>query len=491
MTFLRNETAKRRLLWAAAMFFLVLLLVYRLVIAFSYKQELTNGESNNLWNAMNAAHGKALYSDPEELPLEVFQYTPLSQLPVILFASIFDSESPNYLYHISLFGRLAALCYNLLTGYIIYVLLIRIYVADRLTAFLGSLLFFSTLTHPNFAIRPDALLLITVMLLALGFIQALLKEQWKALYLLSFLVGLAMLVKQDAFFVMGPVGFFLLVYRKWKAFLLSSFFFLAGVVFFFSLAHIVFGPHFFYSVTKGIQMKSSASQAILVFDRAISLFGLPFILSLLIAGYIVFFERTDRKMVLLSLFTAGYAVLGFASSFKPGSWVNYYTFFILFGSVLSVVFFQGLFKESRFPYFITLFVLLVGGIFWFRQVYFYTLPYLKGTEAKKEYEATYIVSEKIKKELNLTGDDNIFVANQLIRTFLFTHSVLVNTEYYGVSNFNYEKFKAKENKNIRYIIASEEEIGGIDFLYNTFNLGLDSFKPIIQIDKFIIYKKDG
>ena len=408
---------------------------------------------------------------------------------MILFASIFDAESPEYLYRVSLFGRLAALCYNLLTGYIIYVLLIRIYVVDRLTAFLGSLLFFSTLTHPNFAIRPDALLIITVMLLALGFIQALLKEQWKALYVLSFLVGLAMLVKQDAFFVMGPVGFFLLVYRKWKALILSSFLFLAGAVFFFSLAHIVFGPHFLYSVTKGIQMKSSASQAILVFDRAISLFGLPFLLSLLIAGYIVFFERTDRKMVLLSLFTAGYAVLGFASSFKPGSWVNYYTFFILFGSVLSVVFFQGLFKESRFPYFITLFVLLVGGIFWFRQVYFYTLPYLKGTEAKQEYEAIYTVSEKTKKELKLTEDDHVLVANQLLRNFLFINSVMVNTEYYGISSFDYSKFIHAADKKVKYLIASDSEMPIIQDVSGRFNLSFESYTAFSTIGDFRIFKK--
>jgi hypothetical protein len=491
MTFPLKETAERRLLWALALGFFAAILVYRLTIAFSYKQELINGESNNIWNAMNVAHGKPIYSNPEELPLEVFQYTPVSQLPVIVFAKLFNSESKDYLYRISLFGRLTVLFYNLITGYLLFLLLSTIFHVEKFTAFLGALLFFSTLSHPNFSIRPDALLLLVNVALSFGFFTALLHNRNKMLYLMSFLVGFSMLIKQDAFFIMGPVGLFLLFYRKWKELVITSAVFFLGVVFFFALAHGIFGEYFFYSVTKGIQMKSSISQAILVFDRALSLYGFQFIFSLVVAVYLCAFERKNQKLVLLSLFTAVYALLGFASSLKPGSWVNYYTFFILFGSLLSVVFFHRFLNQFRASYFLILAVIITGGVFWFRQIYFYTLPYLKDSGPKADYAAVYNASVKIKNVLELKKGDHVIIANQLLRTFLFEYSVMVNTEYYGLSGFNYDKFRAKNDKEVDYIIASTEEAGIISFLSSTFEIETTSYLPVQEINNFIIYGKEG
>lgn len=486
-----NENARTRILWSLAIGFLALLLFYRLFISFSYKQELVNGESNNIWNALNVAHGKPMYSNPEDLPLEVFQYTPMSQLPIVFFASILDSDSSDYLYRNSVFGRLTVLLYNLLTGYIIYLILIRFYNTDKFTAGLGSLLFFSTLSHPAFAIRPDAFLLLANVCLAYGFVSALLEARTNRLYLMSFLVGMAMLIKQDAFFIMGPVGLFLLMYWRKKELFFSSLFFIAGVFFFFGLAHLLFGEYFFYSVTKGIQMKSSLSQAISVFDRAISLYGFQFAFSLIVACYFLVFKRDNQKVLLLSLFNLVYMFLGFAASFKPGSWVNYYTLFILFGSVSLIHFFHTNVKIPNSKQFLLVMVLLVGGIFWSRQVYFYTLPYLKYAESKAEYEAVYRTSVKIKKVLELNKDDRIIIAHPLLRNFLFNHSIMVNTEYYGISGFNYDKFRSDENKKINYIIALEKELDIIKMLGTTFHVDFDSFLPIQKIDNFIIYRKNA
>ena len=85
---------------------LVALLIYRLVISFSYKSELTNGESNNIWKAINVANGNTIYNNPEQLPLDVFQYTPISEYPIILFAKVLNPNSINYVHWITVLGRL-------------------------------------------------------------------------------------------------------------------------------------------------------------------------------------------------------------------------------------------------------------------------------------------------------------------------------------------------------------------------------------------------
>ena len=489
MIFPVNENVKGRLLWAAAIGFFVVFFVYRLILVFSYSQELVNGESNNIWNAMNVAHGKPIYSNPEDLPLEVFQYTPISQLPLIAFAKLFDSESPGYLYHISLFGRLIVLIYNLVTVYLLFLLLLKTFHVQKFTAFLGALLCFSTLSHPNFSIRPDALLLLANVALSLGFFTALLNQKNKTLYLLSFLVGLSMLIKQDAFFIMGPVGMFLLIYRKWKELLCTSVSFILGVVCFFFIAHKIFGEFFFYSVSHGIQVSSSISQAILVVDRALSLYGFQFIISLVVSGYLLIVEPKNKKMLLLSLFSCVYFLLGFAASSKHGSWVNYYTFFILFGSLLSVVFFHHYLKQTHKSYFIILAVFVTGGLFGFRQIYFYTMPYIKQEKPKALYESIYRTSRQIKADLGLKEGDNAIVAHQLLRNFLFKHSVMVNTEYYGLSEFNYDKFVKTKNKDVDYIIAANEEADVIAHLASTFNIDRTTYLPVQEIDKIKIYKK--
>ena len=84
----------------------LVLIVYRLLICFNYTTELCVGETNNIWSAMNVAHGKQMYTHPEVSPFEIFQYTPVSQFPIILGSKLFNSNSINYSYSVLVFGTL-------------------------------------------------------------------------------------------------------------------------------------------------------------------------------------------------------------------------------------------------------------------------------------------------------------------------------------------------------------------------------------------------
>jgi hypothetical protein len=153
---------------------------------------------------MNVAHGKPIYSNPEALPLEVFQYTPLSQIPIICYAYLLDDTSPFYLYWITVLGRLTALAANCITAWLIYRLLKVVFQIPSNLAFAGGIMVLASFTHAAFAVRPDALTLLVTTWISIGFFRAIHSDKQRNLIVFSFLTAFAVLFKQDAFFLLVP-----------------------------------------------------------------------------------------------------------------------------------------------------------------------------------------------------------------------------------------------------------------------------------------------
>jgi hypothetical protein len=151
-------------------------IIYRLLICFNYQPELCNGESNNVWKSLSVANGEGLYNDPEKLPLEVFQYTPLFEFPVIFIAKILDKSSPDYLANVTMLGRLFVLVLNLLLTFIISKICFQFLSIDKIKSYACGLTSLLLLTHPIYAIRPDSTLLVFVFLTLLFYLQRIKKE---------------------------------------------------------------------------------------------------------------------------------------------------------------------------------------------------------------------------------------------------------------------------------------------------------------------------
>ncbi|MFN5030958.1 MAG: ArnT family glycosyltransferase [Flavobacteriia bacterium] len=485
MTFRKTETENKPeyLLRLALFAFFAILLFYRLCIAFSFKHELVNGESNNIWNAMNVAHGKPIYTNPEALPLEVFQYTPLSQIPIISYAYLLDDTSPYYLYWITVLGRLTALAANCITAWLIVRLLKEVFQIPSNLAFAGGIMVLTSFTHAAFAVRPDALTLLVSTWVSIGFFRAIHSDKQRNLIVFSFLTAFAVLFKQDAFFVLVPVGIFLLYERKWYQVIYISASLILGLLLFLGAGQLLFGQFFLYSITQGIKTPGHLSQAFLVFDKFTSVFLIQFILGVVIAGYYIFSEKENRLVSLLSITFISLLTLAFTGSFKSGAWINYYSSAIIW-SVPLIVFY---FVKSHQKYVLLLLIISVNTVFFFRQAYFYTMPFVQPLSAKEKYIEKHDLAIALKNKLDLNPSTKLIVIDPMVRNFLFKNSIMVNMEFYGVSTFNYDAIRKDQKQAIRFLVYENNEVGIIDMLDDKFRFEKQKFKLINKIGTIGIY----
>jgi hypothetical protein len=483
-----NENSATRTLKIVFYVFLAVVLWYRLSIVFSYKHELVNGESNNLWNAINVAHGKPIYSNPEDLPLEVFQYTPLSQFPLIALAYVLNDESSDYLYWLTVGGRLVSLLLNIVTVWLAFKVLTGVYEVKRWWAVVAASWIFVTLTHPNFAIRPDAMLICALMGLYYLFALGIKNSNNKQLVLASVGVGFAVLIKQDAFLMIAPFALILFWNQEWKKVNLITISFLVGIALALSLGHLIFGEYFLYSITKGIQNESSASQAINVFDKANSLFGFQFIMAIVLSFLEIWSKKCTVELSLLAFSVLCYIGFGFFTSFKLGSWVNYYTVFLCLTPMLIVVFIKMIdISDCRWlTHSLVLLFLVNGGIFVLRQAYFYTLPWILDQQAKKEYYQKYEDVVAFKRVTHIQPGQYVLTGDQLYRNFLAIYSVMPNSEYYGVSKFDYSRIRMERKRNIPFIFYHAKSKSVTNFLISFFKVKTDNYILINRTSRFII-----
>ena len=204
---------------------LVALLIYRLVISFSYKSELTNGESNNIWKAINVANGNAIYNNPEQLPLDVFQYTPISEYPIILFTKVLNPNSINYVHWITVLGRLYQLTCNILLAYVIYKIAKNMLTLNKIDSSIVMLTSISLLTTTAFTIRPDATALLCLFTTIYIYGKHIINGcNNKTILLIATSIILNFYCKQDGIFIAVPIGLHLILHKKWRVFFKIVFF---------------------------------------------------------------------------------------------------------------------------------------------------------------------------------------------------------------------------------------------------------------------------
>jgi len=458
---------------------LTLILIYRITICFSYLPELSNGESNNIWKAINVANGKPMYTDPENLPLEVFQYTPLSQFPIIGIAKLLDSNSTDYLYFVTALGRLYELIANISLIILLYYIAKIHLKTSKLTASLIALTCLSLLTFPAFTIRPDATLLF---LLAVSVWSYFTMEENNSTYWIittSLILVACFYTKQDGILIAGPMALRLILLKKWKNLITLGSLTIGLLSLAISLSPLLFGPHFYTCVLKGLKNTSTLTQSIAVFDRAYGFYAFHFVMGLIVSIYFLV-KRPNEKITFIAILSIFYFFVALATSSKSGSWVNYYTPYILFASCVIFYFLAQVShdKKKLHPFFHVAIAILLSVLFLLKQVYVYTSPFINHTNGKKEYYNAYLNVKRLKTKLNIQKKDNILILNQLNRNFLAQNSIMINTEYYNYASYTYTAFKKKKKKEIKYIIYQEKEKPSIDYLIQFFNVSKANYKKI-------------
>lgn len=461
---------------------LSIILIYRILIAFSFKPELINGETNNIWSAINFVSGKSLYTNPEELPLEIFQYTPLSQLPIIFFAKKLPEKSPYYVYSIWVLGRLLQIVYNLIVVFILYKILNTCFNLSKNYIQLFIILFFGSLTHASFSVRPDSLQMLLVTSVFCLFVVGYFKNKIKYLNLSALLIGLAVLAKQDGFFILFPLIGFLFIKFEWKKLIQFGIISISSIIMFISIFSLLFGEYFLVSVTKGISNQPLFSQVIVTFNKLVNLYFIQLV-GFIIALFFCIKQRLylDERIQLLLITISCYFLFGIITSSKIGSWVNYYTLFLMFAFLFTFMILDLIDLELKsYLFYFQFIVSITLVVFLYRQIFHYLSPFLKNKENKTYYLERYEEYQLVKKKFKIDKKDNVMSMNYLQRNFFGANSIMVNIEYYAISKFNYSKFIKQKNKSIKYIIKNKKELPIVQNLCRFFNVDTTKYETSFE-----------
>ena len=345
---------------------------------------------------------------------------------------------------------------------------------------------FSLFTNPAFTIRPDATLLLFLGLTVWSYLKLEESNQFKWIILTSSLIIVCFYTKQDGILIAGPIAIRLIIVKKWRTLIILS-----SISICFLLVSIISGPYifgadFYTCVFKGLKNTSSLIQVVSVFDRAYGFYAFHFVIGLICSFYFLK-KQAKEKIAFFSILSIFYFLVAIATSSKSGSWVNYYTPYILFSSVLIIYFLSQLNfnSEKSSPFFLMSISIAISFLFILKQVYVYTSPFLIHSKGQKEYMNEFQEIKYLKEKLNIQKDDVILTANQLDRNFLAQNSIMINTEYYNYASYTYDTFKNQKNKQINYIVYKEKDKPTLDYLIQFFQVSTVHYDTI-KINKFTV-----
>lgn len=475
------------------LFFIFLLLFYRLLICINYNPEIVTGEANNIWNALQVAEGKALYSDPEDMPFEIFQYTPLSQLPLIAVSKVLNPDSDNYTYYVMLFGRVFNLFLNLLTFYFVYLLLFTIFNVSKTLSLTAAVCGFGLLTHLSFAIRPDSMSLLFIVFSVYLFSKAYFQNKFFYFIFCGLSFAISFFSKQDSFLILSALGLYLIIDKSWKNFFVLSLSFSISFLLLLFLFHISFGNYFFLSIFGGLSVGHSIAQAHYVFERFLTFYGVLFYISI-VFGYLIMRKVVPKKegvfFLVLSIFSF---VIAVATSFKIGSGVSYFVPFVVFTILLITYVLNYLIEgenkttvESAIVYA----AIILVSVFVFQQIYNYTSPFMKYAESKTKQNDVIENFRDFRQEA-ATKKYIIFTADKKLKLFLHKNTVFPNTEFYYVSRFSFKKYNALNNNDkLTHVIIDctidDSQLSTLKY----FNIPLSDFSEKTKKLNYIIYEHE-
>lgn len=398
----------------------VLYAILRILFLFSTNLGYQAGEEDNLWNILQVIHGRAIYSDPQTLPFEIFLYPPIAP---ILQSSLIQILGVKDVYGISIILRSLSLVFNLLTIGLLWKSFKSMdnSLPDISKQWL-TLLAFVTLIHLNWIVRVDALSILFALLTATTALQGI--KETKGIYHwigVGILLALTLFTKQDGIqlFILIPLGLWWVKRKKEASVTLLSGMLAGGLGY--AMAYATWGRIFHASVFGGINNPTSIHQAIDVITRYFQLFSfLPIIaLALAISSLFVSKKPTIQFLSILVLGTFGFAC---ATSIKLGAWVNYFTLFNLLG-----LFLMGhVIHKMVTPKFIPSLSLIFLLFFIPNHVYHYLTPELQfnyqGLNEKKA------LSHHIR---NLIPETSwVYTRDDVLELYLFDRTIFPNQVFY-------------------------------------------------------------
>lgn len=471
---------------------LAIIILFRLQICTNYSLELVNGETNNIWNAIKVASGSKIYTDPETAPYEIFQYTPLSQIPLIGVAKLVMNSGAQVNYVLILmFGRLLSLLYNLISAFMIFKILRSQLGVLKVNAILGAIISFALIPHHLYAIRPDSMSVMFILIGTYLFGQAYLLRKQNLLIFSGLIFGISFFVKQDAILFSSGLGLLLLINRNFKGLIIFVLAILATVGVLLLLSPFIFGPYFFKSVFGGIALEAKFSQFSYIFLRTNKFYFLSVIA--VIASIVLIFkgwrEKPKKSLYIITISLTS-LLIAMGTSFKVGAHMNYYAPTLFFASIIiSFAVFERLSKFSLRTGFLinSILTFLIVFQFLYLQIFHYTSPFLKN-KFLKELHYEYLTNNFSTIEEIKETELSVCSFEPKSRILLHEQINMPNLEFYPVSKFSYATFNNNNpDMTLHFIILPNQSNFGIGSL-TKFNIKFDEYGLWKETEDLSIYK---
>lgn len=467
-----------------------LMLAMRIALIFSYAPDISVGEDNNVWNVQKVLLGKPLYTNAEEAPFEVFQYTPLSQYPVIWTAKIMNLKPGVDVRELFAIGRIFSLLYVLLCAGLIFYSLKKWFNVPGVLACFASLLTFTGLTQLSFTLRPDALLCLTFISSILFFLKFLKDKKKSGLIIASLFAVLAIFTKQNG--IQLPILFiaFAFVFTDLKTTIKVMFWFLAFCTAFFLLFYALYGQQFLIAAIGGVDNPVDFIRGYQVWDHFFFMY-MPFVIGFVFISLVFLQKGKSDSSKFLSVALIGTLLFALVSMMKEGSWINYFSEFFIIGNIATAIYLDEQIKLNGSVSKYLKFAIFIFMIFWglntFVHQYFHRHAEHLSARPKiqyfKEKEVADFLSGQAMPERTF-----VFTPLKHLKNLIPQYSILPNTEYYSVSKMNFKKVRDYSiSGKLSYIVLESSDFPGYRTL-KQMDIVTDNYVLLKKINGISIYK---
>lgn len=479
----------KNFLYFSLFFLIVIFLVFRFFIIFSYSPDIVIGEDNNVWNIQKMLLGKPLYTDPEDYPFEIFQYAPLSQYFTFFTAKFLGFKVGRDTHNIFVIGRLYSLVFNILTSFFIFKISRLFFNINKYVNYVFFFISFVLISYIDYTLRADSLSNLFTILSLLYLYKSITTENIISIFLTSLFVGLAIFSKQSAFQLIIFYSFIFLYYTKSKILYWFFFTLITSGIFCF-VFYSIYGSVFFKSTIGGISNPTELKLGVALLLDYTKRFGV-----LLLPAIIMFFIKANKnnidlriKNILFFLFLASF-LFSFGTSQKVGAGLNYYSLNLYISILLCSMFINELFENEVFKYgFVFLSLILIITSLNILVERLFNRHYSQiSSKHRYEYFTDFNFIQLSKNKIGtLNNNEYVFTVNKNIKNLYFRNTILPNTEYYGVSHFDLSKY---HRKSIKYLILNDSD--PIDMLsrsFNQFKINISEYDLIFEYHKRKLYK---
>jgi hypothetical protein len=445
-----------------------ILLIVKSTASLSYLNDISGSETSTILPIQLLINGDPIYTNPENAPFRLIQYTPIYFYIVAFFYKLTDWTAFD-VHKVFLSSRAFSMIFTLLgsalAGYSVFLVSNRNKIVSILSAlYIYHILALWLLTGS----RPDSLLiLLTSSLLLVVYTasksDATTQNWW---YLAIFIAVSAFFVKQSGAVHSLAIGAYFMATRQWKMLLRVT---LAGVAFFcFYLLILPINtiPLFFTNIIGGVANSISFDWFYgWTLERWVMQFAVLMVLNIMISTY-HFAKRPTPFSLFLAVSSPLFFLFATLTSLKIGAGVGYYQDYLILAVVQIAAFFTDKKESSRLGGELG----RIGISLYLLFVYFYSALFVFMTYRNvlfSDQSASYIeqrqVAEYLITEKGLGKEDWISVESEIssdyfIRHFLYQQTLtpFKDLVYLADKNktFDFSEFRGMVDKGqIHYVIT--------------------------------------